>query len=290
MLTMPLVIPGWSRSGGLVSWRHFLHALAARNLPRLIAASAGSLRSGGQQFVWRLLALANRVVAGQFVSLHSAAPPMTICKIAARSRFVSFPARRKYVKDDVSMSHSPHRKRSAASPAKLTAKEQLRAAARSCASKPRRSGIFRIGSTESFCQTVQMIFACKGSVIVTGMGKAGIVGQKIAATLASLGTRAHFLHPAEAFHGDLGRIHASDVVLMLTQSGETGEVVQLLPSLKEFEVPLVAITAAKTSTVGRAASDRHRAGPIGRSLFARPRAEHEHDGDAGASATRSRWC
>ncbi len=107
---------------------------------------------------------------------------------------------------------------------------------------------------ESFCQTVQLLFQCKGSVIVTGMGKAGIIGQKIAATLASLGTRAHFLHPAEAFHGDLGRIHTSDVVLMLTQSGETGEVVQLLPSLKEFDVLLVAITAAKTSTVGRAAS------------------------------------
>jgi arabinose-5-phosphate isomerase len=85
------------------------------------------------------------------------------------------------------------------------------------------------------------------------MGKAGIVGQKIAATLASLGTRAHFLHPAEAFHGDLGRIHASDVVLMLSQSGETGEVVQLLPSLKEFEVPIVAVTASKTSSVGCAA-------------------------------------
>ena len=86
------------------------------------------------------------------------------------------------------------------------------------------------------------------------MGKAGIIGQKIAATLASTGTRAHFLHPAEAFHGDLGRIHPHDVVIMLTQSGETAEVVQLLPSLREFGVPLVAVTASKQSTVGRAAS------------------------------------
>jgi arabinose-5-phosphate isomerase len=86
------------------------------------------------------------------------------------------------------------------------------------------------------------------------MGKAGIIGQKIAATLASTGTRAHYLHPAEAFHGDLGRVHPQDVVLMLTQSGETAEVVQLLPSLREFGVPLVAVTATKSSTVGRAAS------------------------------------
>ena len=95
---------------------------------------------------------------------------------------------------------------------------------------------------------------CKGSAIITGMGKAGLIGQKIAATLASTGTRAHFLHPAEAFHGDLGRIHPDDVVVMLTQSGETAEVVQLLPSLREFGVPLVAITASRTSTVGRAAN------------------------------------
>ena len=86
---------------------------------------------------------------------------------------------------------------------------------------------------------MRLLFDCRGSVIVTGMGKAGIIGQKIAATLASTGTRAHFLHPAEAFHGDLGRIHPDDVVLMLTQSGETAEVVQLLPSLREFGVPLV---------------------------------------------------
>jgi arabinose-5-phosphate isomerase len=153
------------------------------------------------------------------------------------------------------MSHSPQRKRSAASTptAKLTAKDQLLAGRE----------ILRLEATalwdlsnrldKTFCQAVHLIFACHGSVIVTGMGKAGIVGQKIAATLASLGTRAHFLHPAEAFHGDLGRIHASDVVLMLSQSGETGEVVQLLPSLKEFEVPIVAVTASKTSSVGCAA-------------------------------------
>jgi arabinose-5-phosphate isomerase len=72
--------------------------------------------------------------------------------------------------------------------------------------------------------------------------------------LSSTGTRAHFLHPAEAFHGDLGKIHPSDVVVVLTQSGETAEVVQLLPSLRDFRVPLIAITAHRLSTVGQAAA------------------------------------
>jgi arabinose-5-phosphate isomerase len=107
---------------------------------------------------------------------------------------------------------------------------------------------------DSFCQVVALLTCLRGSVIVTGMGKAGIIGQKIAATLASTGTRAHSLHPAEAFHGDLGRIHPDDAVLMLTQSGETAEVVQLLPSLREFGVLLIAITASRSSTVGRAAN------------------------------------
>lgn len=109
----------------------------------------------------------------------------------------------------------------------------------------------RLGPT--FGQAVRLLYECRGSAIVTGIGKAGIIGQKIAATFASTGTRAHYLHPAEAFHGDLGRVHPDDVVLMLTQSGETAEVVQLLPSLREFGVPLVAVTARCTSTVGRAA-------------------------------------
>ncbi len=106
----------------------------------------------------------------------------------------------------------------------------------------------------SFCEAIRLLENCHGSAMVTGMGKAGLVGQKITATLASTGTRAHYLHPAEAFHGDLGRVHRDDVVLMLTQSGETGEVVQLLPSLRELGVPLVAITASRESTVGRAAT------------------------------------
>ena len=107
---------------------------------------------------------------------------------------------------------------------------------------------------DSFCAAVNLLCECRGSVIVSGMGKAGLVGQKIMATLASTGTRAHCLHPAEAVHGDLGRIHSDDVVLMLSQSGETEEVVRLLPMLKQERVPVLAITATAESTLGRAAS------------------------------------
>jgi arabinose-5-phosphate isomerase len=105
-----------------------------------------------------------------------------------------------------------------------------------------------------FCQAVECLFQCRGSVIVTGMGKAGLVGQKIMATLASTGTPSHWLHPAEAVHGDLGRLQREDVVLVLSQSGETAEVLRLLPSLAELRVPVVAITASTESTLGRAAT------------------------------------
>ena len=81
---------------------------------------------------------------------------------------------------------------------------------------------------DEFCQAIDMLSQCRGNVIVTGMGKAGLIGQKIAATLASTGTSSHFLHPGEAMHGDLGRIHALDVVLALSFSGETGEMTRLL--------------------------------------------------------------
>ncbi len=104
-----------------------------------------------------------------------------------------------------------------------------------------------------FCDAASMLFECRGSVIVSGMGKAGLIGQKITATLASIGTRSHFLHPAEAMHGDLGRIHRDDLVMMFSQSGETAEVVRLLPSLAAFGVPLLAVTCRPESTLGRAA-------------------------------------
>jgi arabinose-5-phosphate isomerase len=151
------------------------------------------------------------------------------------------------------MSQQASRRRSTPSH-HLTINDQLRAAREILRLEAKAIWELSNRLDKSFCQAVKILFQCEGSVIVTGMGKAGIIGQKIAASLASLGTRAHYMHPAEAFHGDLGRIHASDIVLMLTQSGETGEVVQLLPSLKDFEVPLITITASKTSTVGRAST------------------------------------
>lgn len=105
-----------------------------------------------------------------------------------------------------------------------------------------------------FCRAAQLVFRCQGSVIVCGIGKAGLVGRKIMATLASTGTPSHCLHPAEAIHGDLGRVRTNDVMLVLSQSGETEEIVRVLPSLVELGVPLVAITASATSSLGRAAA------------------------------------
>lgn len=102
-----------------------------------------------------------------------------------------------------------------------------------------------------FLQAVYRILECQGSVIVCGIGKAGLVGQKITATLASTGTTAHFLHPSEAIHGDLGRIGKKDVVLLLSQSGETEEITRILPSIRQFQVPIIAITASEYSTLGK---------------------------------------
>lgn len=104
-----------------------------------------------------------------------------------------------------------------------------------------------------FCDAVELIAGCGGSVVVTGIGKAGLVGQKITATFSSTGTRSHFLHPAEAVHGDLGCLHSNDVVLILSNSGETEEVCRLLPVLKQMEIPVIAITASSLSTLGHAA-------------------------------------
>jgi arabinose-5-phosphate isomerase len=113
-----------------------------------------------------------------------------------------------------------------------------------------------------FCHAAERIAGCQGSVLVTGMGKAGLVGQKIAATLASTGTVSHFLHPAEAQHGGLGRIQPGDVVLALSFSGETEETVQLIPALCERRVPLIAITRGRQSRLGRAAQVTICLGPL----------------------------
>src|SRR5688572_16420806 len=102
---------------------------------------------------------------------------------------------------------------------------------------------------DGFCKTVELLLECRGSVIVTGMGKAGLIAQKIAATLSSTGSRAHFLHPAEAVHGDVGCLCASDVLLALSNSGETEEVCRLLPIVRRLGLAIAAITAAANSTL-----------------------------------------
>jgi arabinose-5-phosphate isomerase len=109
----------------------------------------------------------------------------------------------------------------------------------------------RLGT--EFCDAVQTVSNCSGTVIVTGMGKAGLIGQKIAATLSSTGTKSYFLHPAEAVHGDLGCLDSRDVLLVLSNSGETEEVCQLLPTIRQMQVPVIAMTASATSTLGSTA-------------------------------------
>jgi arabinose-5-phosphate isomerase len=114
----------------------------------------------------------------------------------------------------------------------------------------------------AIARAADLIHRCTGSVIVTGMGKAGLVGQKLAATLASTGTRAFPLHPAEAVHGDLGRVRADDVVIALSQSGETEEVVRLSPALRRLNACLIAITERTTSTLGQASDLCIALGPV----------------------------
>jgi arabinose-5-phosphate isomerase len=114
----------------------------------------------------------------------------------------------------------------------------------------------------SIARAADLVLRCPGSVIVTGMGKAGLVGQKLAATLASTGTRAFPLHPAEAVHGDLGRIRSDDVVIALSQSGETDEVLRLVPALRRLGACLLAITERSGSSLGRAADLCIALGPI----------------------------
>jgi len=106
----------------------------------------------------------------------------------------------------------------------------------------------------AFRQSVELLLHCRGRVVVTGMGKAGLIGQKLTATFSSTGTAAHYLHPAEAFHGDLGRLQRDDVILALSLSGETEEVVKLLPTIADLGIPLIAITAKAGSTLGQAAT------------------------------------
>jgi arabinose-5-phosphate isomerase len=107
---------------------------------------------------------------------------------------------------------------------------------------------------EDFAAACRLLLACTGRIVVTGMGKSGHVGNKIAATLASTGSPSFFLHPAEAIHGDIGMITAGDVVLAISNSGETDELLTILPVIKRLAVPLVALTGKDGSTLSRYAS------------------------------------
>lgn len=106
---------------------------------------------------------------------------------------------------------------------------------------------------ESFERAVRLVLDCRGRVVVTGMGKSGIICRKLAATLSSTGTPAFFLHPAEAIHGDLGVVQGDDVVIALSNTGETEELLRLLETIKRLGARLIAITGAPSSTLGQAA-------------------------------------
>lgn len=107
---------------------------------------------------------------------------------------------------------------------------------------------------ENFSQACQIMYNCKGRIVVTGVGKSGHIGKKIAATLASTGSPAFFVHPSEAKHGDIGMITSGDVVLALSNSGESEEVLALLPFLERFNIPLITLTGKGTSTLAKAAA------------------------------------
>ena len=102
-----------------------------------------------------------------------------------------------------------------------------------------------------FDAAVEMILACQGRVAMTGMGKSGIIAHKISATLASTGTPSFFLHPAEGIHGDLGMVTSNDVVIALSNSGETGEVLNILPSLRRIGAKLIAMVGNSDSTLAK---------------------------------------
>ena len=113
-----------------------------------------------------------------------------------------------------------------------------------------------------FSAAVEMVLACTGRVVVTGMGKPGFMAQKISATFASTGTPSLYLHPAEALHGDLGRLVPGDLVLALSNSGETDEIVRLLPSLKRLGAPIIAMTSGTRSSLAGAADLVLEIGPV----------------------------
>lgn len=120
-----------------------------------------------------------------------------------------------------------------------------------------------------FARAVGLLHDCTGRVVVTGMGKSGLIGKKISATLASTGTPAFFLHPAEGVHGDLGMVSRGDAVILISNSGETGELIAILPAFKRLAIPLICLTGNARSTLARNSdvvidvSVKEEAGPLG---------------------------
>lgn len=102
-----------------------------------------------------------------------------------------------------------------------------------------------------FSEAVDLLYDCKGKVVVSGMGKSGLIGQKIAATMASTGTPSFFLHPAEGLHGDLGMVARGDVLIAISNSGETQEILQLLPFMERMSIPVMAIVGRMSSTLAK---------------------------------------
>lgn len=105
--------------------------------------------------------------------------------------------------------------------------------------------------SEEFNQAIEFILSSKGRTIISGMGKSGLIGKKMAATLASTGTPSFFIHPAEAYHGDLGMITPEDLIILISYSGETDEVIKLIPSLKDFGNPIIGICGDNLSTLAK---------------------------------------
>ncbi len=104
---------------------------------------------------------------------------------------------------------------------------------------------------DNFCDAVNLILNSRGRIIITGMGKSGAIGKKIASTLMSTGTTSYFLHPAEGVHGDLGMVHKDDVVIAISKSGETQEILSLIPTLSNLKVPIIVITGNLKSSLAR---------------------------------------
>ena len=144
-------------------------------------------------------------------------------------------------------------------------------------------------SGSEFARACRICLGCHGRIVVTGMGKSGHIGGKIAATLASTGTPAFFVHPGEASHGDVGMITRDDAVLALSNSGETAEILTIVPAIARLGVPLIALTGNAGLHAG---ANCHRASGHRRArggLPAEPRAHREHHGGAWPWATRWRW-